>query len=192
MESHRLSQYRTLRNFDRTPEPEGCEQKCPSASLFVLQEHDASTLHYDLRIEVDGVLVSWAIPKGLSLDPRQKRLAIRTEDYPIEYAEFEGVIPDGEFGAGAVIVWDSGTYRPLSESPVSESLAAGRVDIWLEGEKIRGGFALIHACLGGSENNWLVNKLQDECADKRRNPAHNEPRSVISGRTIEDIVAPRA
>jgi bifunctional non-homologous end joining protein LigD len=112
-------------------------------SRFVIHQHDATTLHYDFRLEVDGVLRSWAVPKGPSLDPRQKRLAVQVDDHSLSYADFEGVIDEGAYGAGAVIVWDAGTYRPLDgERTMSEALDAGHATFWLEGEKLHGGFTL--------------------------------------------------
>ena len=159
--------------------------------LFVIQKHDASTLHYDFRLEVDGVLKSWAVPKGPSTNPRERRLAVPTEDHPMEYADFEGVIPEGEYGGGTVLLWDRGTYRNLraeGDKPVSmsEALAEGRVAVWLEGKKLRGGYALIRT--GKSDDaRWLLIKMKDEEADARRNPVGAEPKSVLTGRTLEEI-----
>jgi len=158
--------------------------------IFVVHKHDASHLHYDFRLEVGGVLKSWAVPKGPSTDPRQKRLAIAVEDHPLAYADFEGAIPQGEYGAGTVIVWDTGLYRNIKTDergrPVSmaKALREGSVEVWLEGEKIRGGYALVRTELGGDDGNWLLIKMKDECADARRNPVSTAPRSVLSGRTI--------
>lgn len=161
----------------------------------MIQEHAASSRHFDLRVEVDGVLASWAVPKGLSTDPREQRLAIRTEDHPLAYADFEGHVPEGEYGAGEVIVWDIGLYRNLTqddqgdERPVAAAIEAGHLKVWLEGDKLRGGFALTHARIGGDENNWLVTKLDDEGADARRRPASTQPESVLSGHTVDDLTA---
>jgi DNA ligase D-like protein (predicted 3'-phosphoesterase) len=157
----------------------------------VIQQHDATTLHYDFRLEAAGVLKSWAVPKGPSTNPRDKRLAMPTEDHPLEYASFEGVIPEGEYGAGPVIVWDAGTYRNLTEKdgeeiPVERAVEAGHVTIWLEGEKLKGGYALTRIG-GGKKPRWLMVKMDDEHADARRNPVKTQPQSVISGRTIEDM-----
>jgi DNA ligase D-like protein (predicted 3'-phosphoesterase) len=142
-------------------------------------------------LEVDGVLKSWAVPKGPSLDPREKRLAVRTEDHPLDYADFEGVIPTGEYGAGTVIVWDIGTYRNLKEKkgkPVSmaEALREGHASVWLEGKKLRGGYALTRFRKNKDEN-WLLVKMNDDQADARRRPLSTQPESAISGRTIEEV-----
>jgi len=185
-------EYRSKRNFDRTDEPRGSSRRHSSKQpQFVIQKHDASTLHYDFRIEAGGVLKSWAVPKGPSTDPAEKRLAIPTEDHPLEYADFEGVIPDGEYGAGTVMVWDRGPYRNKTEKdgeiqPVEKALAAGHLLIELEGEKISGGYAL-HRTGSGDGSRWLLIKVDDEHADARRNPVSTEPKSVKSGRTIEQI-----
>jgi len=162
--------------------------------IFVIQKHAASSLHYDFRLEIDGVLVSWAVPKGPSTDPRVKRLAVRTEDHPLDYADFEGKIPKGEYGAGAVIVWDRGPYRNLMAEKkdaldMAQSLEAGHVEVWLEGEKLQGGFALIHAEPGGDEKNWLLVKIKDAEADARRNPVGTEPDSILSGKSVKDVAA---
>ncbi len=156
----------------------------------MIQKHAASTLHYDFRLEVDAVLKSWAVPKGPSLDPRQKRLAVPTEDHPMDYAQFEGVIPEGEYGAGTVIVWDIGTYRNLKEKdggevPLVHCLENGHVMVWLEGKKLRGGYALIRT--SGKDKRWLLIKMADEHADRERDVVKEEPQSVLSGRTLEDV-----
>jgi DNA ligase D-like protein (predicted 3'-phosphoesterase) len=153
---------------------------------FVIQKHDASTLHYDFRLEVDGTLRSWAVPKGLSTDPREKRLAVEVEDHPLDYADFEGVIGEG-YGSGAVIVWDEGTYRNLDEErSMGEALDEGHAKIWLEGEKLRGGWTL-HRTNAGAKPQWLLIKRRDEGADARRNPQSTQPRSVKTGRTVEEV-----
>ncbi|MGB5192904.1 MAG: DNA polymerase ligase N-terminal domain-containing protein [Polyangiales bacterium] len=161
--------------------------------IFVVQQHDASTLHFDFRIEVDGVLKSWAVPKGPSTDPRDKRLAVQTEDHPLEYADFEGAIPEDEYGGGTVIVWDTGPYESITEDEegnevsISKALDDGLAEVWLEGRKLRGGYALVHTKTGGDAKNWLLVKMEDEGADARRNPVSTERRSVLSGRTLKDI-----
>jgi DNA ligase D-like protein (predicted 3'-phosphoesterase) len=190
-----LGAYREKRDFSRTSEPDGADdsQSPPNASSaprFVIQKHDASTLHYDFRLEVDGALKSWAVPKGPSTDPREKRLAIATEDHPLDYAGFEGVIPDGEYGAGAVLVWDSGTYENITRKddavrPMAESLAAGHVLVRLSGEKISGGYALQR--IDDENDEWLLIKMDDDAADARRNPVSTEPASVATGRSLEEI-----
>jgi DNA ligase D-like protein (predicted 3'-phosphoesterase) len=158
----------------------------PSPPRFVIQKHAASTLHYDFRLEVDGVLKSWAVPKGPSLDPRQKRLAVQVEDHGLDYFDFEGVHEEG-YGAGAVIVWDWGRYRSLDpdRSP-AEMIAAGHVKIWLEGEKLTGGWT-VQRTRAGDKPQWLMIKRRDEGADARRHPERTQPESVKSGATIEEL-----
>ena len=159
-----------------------------AAPRFVIQKHDATTLHYDFRLEVDGALRSWAVPKGPSTDPREKRLAVQVEDHTIEHGDFEGVIGGGR-GSGAVIVWDAGTYRNLDEErSMAEALDAGHAKVWLEGEKLTGGWTL-QRTHGGSKPQWLLIKRDDAGADARRNPQRTQPESVRSGRTIEEVAA---
>jgi DNA ligase D-like protein (predicted 3'-phosphoesterase) len=155
------------------------------APIFVIQKHDATSLHYDFRLEVDGVLKSWAVPKGPSTDPRDRRLAMEVEDHGIDYADFEGVIGEG-YGAGAVIVWDSGTYDNLSDEPMGQALEHGAARVWLHGRKLRGGYTL-RRWAGGSKPKWLLIKRRDEEADARRDPVRSEPGSVLTGRTIEEV-----
>ncbi len=187
-----LSEYRKKRDFSRTSEPQGKEEKRPGNPIFVVHKHDATTLHYDFRLEVDGVLVSWAIPKGPSMNPRETRLAIPTEDHPLEYADFEGIIPADEYGGGTVLIWDQGEFRNLREGgdephSMAESVEAGKVEVWLEGKKLQGGFALIRTGYGRNKNGWLLKKMDDEKADAHRNPVSSEPNSVVSGRSLEEI-----
>jgi DNA ligase D-like protein (predicted 3'-phosphoesterase) len=191
-----LEEYREKRDFRQTDEPRGEDGSDPAEDpVFVVQKHDASSLHYDVRLEVDGVLASWAVPKGPSTDPREKRLAIRTEDHPLAYAEFEGVIPEGEYGGGTVLVWDAGTFRNLrtdeddEEIPLRECLEEGQVEVWLRGEKISGGYALVRTDADDDGERWLLVKMDDDQADARRNPVSTEPASVLSGRDLEDIRA---
>ncbi len=189
--SNPLREYRGKRDFDATPEPSGEGGPTGGKPRFVVQKHDASTLHYDFRLEAGGVLKSWAVPKGPSTDPRVKRLAVPVEDHPLSYIDFEGVIPEGKYGAGTVMVWDRGTYRNLKEEggeevPVEESIERGHVTVWLEGEKLRGGYALIRTGRGG-EARWLLIKMRDGEADARRNPVSTEPDSVLTGRSMEEI-----
>jgi DNA ligase D-like protein (predicted 3'-phosphoesterase) len=191
----RLQRYREKRKPSRTPEP-GLEQgpeKAPrrprGQARFVIQKHAASSLHYDFRLEVDGTLRSWAVPKGPSTDPRVKRLAVEVEDHPLEYADFEGRIGTGNYGAGAVIVWDAGTYRNLDDDhSMAEAIDAGHVKFWLEGEKLTGGWTL-QRTRGGAKPQWLLIKRRDEHADARRQPENTQPESVKSGRTLEEIAA---
>lgn len=187
-----LEEYRKKRDFSKTAEPHGHEGEGGERPRFVVQKHDASHLHYDVRLEVEGVLKSWAVPKGPSTDPHEKRLAIPTEDHPLAYIDFEGVIPEGEYGAGTVMVWDIGTYRNLrqekGEEPVSmaRSIDEGKVEVWLDGKKLKGGFALIRTGKSG-EKRWLFFKMDDTEADARRNPTVTEPDSALSGRSMEEI-----
>lgn len=188
----RLEEYRSKRDPTSTPEPVD-EGGAGAASRFVVQKHDASSLHYDFRLEVDGVLKSWAVPKGPSTDPSEKRLALPTEDHPVDYIDFEGVIPEGEYGAGRVIVWDTGRYENETTEdgePVemADAVDSGHVSVRLEGEKISGGYALTKTG-SGDEARWLLVKKDDDEADARRNPTSTEPESVISDRTIEQIEA---
>ncbi|MFW5972600.1 MAG: DNA polymerase ligase N-terminal domain-containing protein [Bacteroidota bacterium] len=184
-----LSEYRKKRDLSRSPEPgDGRERK--AEQRFVIQKHAARSLHYDFRIEVGGVLASWAIPKGPSTDKRVQRLAIHVEDHPADYIDFEGVIPEGEYGAGAVIVWDTGPYRNLMEEKekprsIEESIESGHAELWLDGEKLEGGFSLVR--INKEKDHWLLSKMDDEHADARRNPVSTEPESVLSGKTIEDL-----
>ena len=154
---------------------------------FVIQKHDATTLHYDFRLEVGRVMRSWAVPKGPSTDPRDKRLAMEVEDHPMSWNEFEGVIASG-YGKGTVIVWDRGTYRNLRDVPMHEALAHGHASFWLEGEKLRGGWSL-RRTHEGAKPKWLLVKRRDEEADARRRPTSTQPESVVSGRTIEEVAA---
>ena len=189
-----LDRYRNRRDFSRSPEPRGeSGWKKRGNPVFVVQQHAASTLHFDFRLEIDGVLVSWAVPKGPSTNPADKRLAVRTEDHPLEYADFEGTIPAGEYGGGRVIVWDAGPFRNLKAGddgeavPLGECLENGQIEVWLEGRKIRGGYALVHSRLGGDDANWLLVKMRDAGADARRNPVSTQPESVLSGRTVDEV-----
>lgn len=188
-----LQRYRAKRDATRTNEPGVRPQRRSRARArkttprFVIQKHDASRLHYDFRLEVDGTMRSWAVPKGPSTDPREKRLAVEVEDHPLEYADFEGVIGEGNYGAGAVIVWDEGTYQNLDETrSVAEAIEAGHVKIWLEGEKLRGGWTL-QRTHNGAKPQWLMIKRRDEEADARRRPQSTQPKSVKTGRTVEQV-----
>lgn len=191
-----LAEYRKKRDFSRTKEPSGSKsrggKKKSKSPIFVIQEHDASRLHYDFRLEIDGVLKSWAVPKGPSTDPKDRRLAMPTEDHPMEYADFEGVIPTGEYGGGTVMVWDRGTYRNLRQdkdgahASMKESYDDGKIEVWLDGEKLHGGYALIRTG-SGKDLRWLLLKMKDDEADARRNPVHTEVKSAKSGRTLEEI-----
>lgn len=189
----KLRDYRAKRDFSRTGEP-AAGGAAGDGPIFVIQEHSASHHHFDFRLEVEGVLVSFALPKGPSLDPSERRLAVRTEDHPLAYADFEGTIPEGAYGAGTVIVWDRGPYENVSEKDgqaltMPEALAKGHVRVRLFGRKLTGVFSLVHARLGGEDRNWLILKEQGEGADARRRPATTQPESVASGRTLAEVAA---
>jgi DNA ligase D-like protein (predicted 3'-phosphoesterase) len=182
-----LAEYRSKRDPAKSGEPAGRRHGRRRGRRFVVQRHDASTLHFDFRLQVDDVLVSWSVPKGPSLDPRDKRLAVRTEDHPLDYARFEGRIPDGQYGAGTVVVWDTGTYRNLTEHrgksvSMPDAVDRGHLVVWLDGHKLRGAFALTKAHLHGGDQ-WLLVKMDDEGADRRRKPATTQLESVLTGRT---------
>lgn len=197
-----LRAYREKRDFDRTAEPAGGEVP-PNRDmpLFTIQKHAASALHYDLRLEVDGVLKSWAVPKGPSLDPADKRLAVRVEDHPLDYATFEGTIPEGEYGAGTVLLWDSGWWEPDAAwaaevaggkpgaagtlSP-EESLAKGELKFILHGEKLSGSWVVVQM-KGRGPKNWLLLKHKDDSARPGSDITVERPESVASGRTLEQI-----
>jgi DNA ligase D-like protein (predicted 3'-phosphoesterase) len=196
----RLSDYERKRDFSKTKEPSGNRKSKGKSKArrrhprFTIQKHSATSLHYDLRLEVDGVLASWAVPKGPSLDPRDKRLAMRTEDHPMDYLEFEGVIPKGEYGGGPVIVWDRGVFQNISETrrgepmDLSEAIEKGDVKVLMLGEKIRGAYALVRTSKPGEREQWLLIKKRDEGADARRRPTSSQPESVLTGRTIEQVL----
>ena len=150
---------------------------------FVIQQHDARAMHWDFRLEAGGVLKSWAVPKGPSFDPSKMQMAIHVEDHPLDYAGFEGTIPPRQYGAGTVIVWDRGSYRPLGDKPVEQAIEDGHLSFWLEGEKLRGGWTLQRA----EGSRWLLVKRRDEEADARRRPTSTHPESVVSGRTIDQV-----
>jgi bifunctional non-homologous end joining protein LigD len=187
-----LDVYRSRRDFARTPEPRGDLTSGTGAARFVVQRHRASRLHYDLRFEIDGVLVSWAVPKGPTLDPRARRLAMHVEDHPIEYLHFEGVIPAGEYGGGDVIVWDTGTWEPVKTEDPRGAVDAGELHVEVHGQKLRGRLVLERregrddAHDGGEP--WMLLHKRDEHAVAGWDPEEH-PRSVLSGRTDEQVEA---
>lgn len=189
-----LADYRAKRDFSRTEEPAGGDAPLSDRTRFVVQKHQARALHYDLRLEVDGVLKSWAVPKGPSPDPSVKRLAMPTEDHPLEYAEFEGTIPEGEYGGGAVIIWDRGIYWNLraakaegeGRATMAASLEEGHAEVWFEGEKLEGAYALIRTG-GGDRPRWLLIKMKDSKAEPGRDLTAERPESVVTGRTLEEV-----
>jgi len=184
-----LKEYRKKRHFEKTPEPEGGVQGSGDR-VFVVQKHAATRLHYDLRLELDGVLKSWAVPKGPSMNPADKRLAIQVEDHPFEYRKFEGSIPKGEYGGGEVIVWDEGTYAPEGHLSAHEQLAKGDFKFQLHGEKLRGSFVLVRLRTQKNKNEWLLIKHRDSFADPNWD-AEQHAESVVTGRTLEDIAEGR-
>jgi bifunctional non-homologous end joining protein LigD len=184
-----LEEYRDKRNFDVTEEPKGARPRAnSSALLYVIQKHQASQLHYDFRLEWRGVLLSWAVPKGPSLDPAVKRLATHVEDHPLEYGNFEGVIPEGEYGGGTVMLWDRGTWTP--EVPdVDAALEKGDLKFTLSGEKLRGSWVLVRTKLGygGSKKpQWLLIKHRDRYASTD-DILTEKPRSVLTNRLLAQI-----
>ena len=188
-----LTKYRAKRDFTVSPEPTGDalvrRLKKSKEPIFVVQKHNASHLHYDLRLQIGNVLTSWAIPKGPSLNPSIKRLAVETEDHPLDYAYFEGVIPEG-YGAGVVMVWDLGTYESLKDESMKTSYKNGRIEVHLKGEKLEGNFALVRTGYGkgeGAKKNWLLIKMKDDFAHGRKNPVSSKNKSVLSGRTTMQI-----
>lgn len=184
-----LKEYRKKRDFEITPEPAGRSDGQPpsgEALAYVIQKHQASHLHYDFRLEWNGVLLSWAVPKGPSLDPSVKRLAMQVEDHPLEYGDFEGVIPEGEYGGGTVMVWDHGTWTP--EAPdVNAALEKGDLKFTLHGAKLKGSWVLVRTRgFGGKRNSWLLIKHRDPFASTK-DVTVEEPRSAVTGRLLADI-----
>lgn len=196
-----LDRYRRRRDFSKTPEPAGHPGGGPGPQdggpSFVVQIHDASTLHFDFRLEADGVLKSWAVPKGPSDDPHDKRLAMPTEDHPLDYRAFEGGIGRGEYGAGTVIVWDEGTYENLTEDrrgrpvPLAEGVERGHVSFRLAGHKLHGGYSLtrFRGPHDGGREAWLLVKRADPQAGRRPTPDPHRARSALSGRTLGQMRA---
>jgi bifunctional non-homologous end joining protein LigD len=196
-----LEEYREKRDFKRTPEPPPKKVVSTGPLTFVVQKHRARQLHYDFRLEVDGVLKSWSVPKGPSFDPEARHLAVMVDDHPLEYSTFEGIIPKGEYGAGEVIVWDSGTYSPdeggqflfddraAAEEQMRRGLKEGKLSFFLRGSKLKGSWTLVK--MQRKENDWLLIKHRDEYAGPGSDILKEE-KSVISGRTVEDVRAERS
>jgi bifunctional non-homologous end joining protein LigD len=189
-----LSLYKKKRHFNETPEPEGKEKSSASSLRFVIQKHDASHLHYDLRLEMEGVLKSWAVPKGPSLNPEDKRLAMMVEDHPYDYRNFEGIIPEGNYGAGTVIVWDEGTYEPLDgeglsvkeqEKMLLKQLRAGSLKFIMQGKKLKGEFTLFKLRREGDEKSWILLKKNDKHASDTDIRLKNK--SIKSGKTLAQV-----
>jgi bifunctional non-homologous end joining protein LigD len=194
--SAKLAKYRSMRDFSRTAEPGGDHPTAepggdhPTAEpghSFVVQQHAARRMHYDFRLELDGVLLSWSVPKGPSLSPAERRLAVRTEDHPLDYAGFEGKIPEGQYGSGTVVVWDRGTWQP--EGDARAAITRGRLTFTLHGEKLRGRWHLIRLPPAGKAENWLLFKGRDGAANDEIDILAAEPASVLSGRTLDEIAS---
>jgi bifunctional non-homologous end joining protein LigD len=190
-----LAEYKRKRDFSKTPEPAGAPAGPPAgARRFVVQRHRARRLHYDFRLEIDGVLVSWAVPKGPTLDPAARHMAVHVEDHPVEYFDFEGVIPAGEYGGGDVIVWDNGVWEPHGTDDPGAAVAAGELHLDLYGQKLRGRFVLVRRARrngdagGAGKEQWLLLHKRDEHAVPGWDPEEH-PRSVLSGRTNEQVKA---
>jgi len=188
-----IKEYRLKRAFNQTPEPRG-GKPLENELHFVVQKHDASRLHYDFRLEMEGVLKSWAIPKGPSLNPEDRRLAIQVEDHPYDYKDFEGIIPQGNYGAGTVIIWDKGTYEPLesysskkeAEKNLLKQMQAGSIKFRLNGKKLKGEFALVHIKSNSKgDQTWLLIKHRDVYASS--DDVTKRDKSVISGKTIRQL-----
>ncbi|MFM2369898.1 MAG: hypothetical protein RL619_2211 [Bacteroidota bacterium] len=186
-----LNKYNQKRNFNFTAEPEGAVKKSITELVFVVQKHAASNLHYDFRLEMDGVLKSWVIPKGPSMNPADKRLAIMVEDHPYDYQDFEGIIPDGNYGAGTVMIWDNGTYTLADEEgaenvekKLKSDLEKGHLSFILNGKKLKGEFALVELKTK-QENSWLLIKKNDQYASD--NDVLDQDKSVISNMTLEGL-----
>ena len=178
--------YRRKLRFEVTPEPapKSSRRRAKGPPRFMVHKHDARRLHYDLRLEMDGALASWAVPKGPSYDPSERRLAVETEDHPLEYGEFEGRIPEGEYGAGDTLVWDRGTYETEPPGRASEMRQKGHLDVVLHGEKLRGRWHLVRTRRAGGKQGWLLFKGKDELAAAARDIVAERPESVVSGRRV--------
>jgi bifunctional non-homologous end joining protein LigD len=177
-----LTEYKKKRKFDKTPEPGPKEKRTRTGRMFVIQKHRATQLHYDFRLEVDGVLKSWAVPKGPSLDPSVKRLAMQVEDHPVDYAKFEGVIPEDEYGGGTVMVWDYGTYKPENATDVSQALKRGELKFSLNGKKLKGSWVLVRT----RERQWLLLKHRDYYTTEEE-VTEIAPASILTRRTLAEI-----
>ncbi|WP_308005215.1 DNA polymerase ligase N-terminal domain-containing protein [uncultured Chryseobacterium sp.] len=187
-----LKDYNQKRKFDETSEPKGKTKKSKEQLIFVIQRHAASRLHYDFRLEMDGVLKSWAVPKGPSLDPKDKRLAMMVEDHPYDYKDFEGNIPEGNYGAGQVEIWDSGTYEPLDnhsklsdEKELLKELHAGSLKFILHGKKLKGEFALVKM-KNTEENSWLLIKHKDDFAESDYDAEENTAKNSQVTKFLEE------
>ena len=187
-----LDKYKKMRDFGETPEPAGRTKKLGKGPIFVIQKHQASHLHYDFRLEMEGVLKSWSVPKGPSYNPTTKRLAMMTEDHPYDYAAFEGVIPAGQYGGGNVIIWDQGEWEFIEpgNDPV-KALKSGKLTFRLHGKKMFGEWALVRISgrgrSGDKGNEWLLLKHRDQFANEEIDVTQVAPRSVVSNRLVEEV-----
>ncbi len=177
-----LTEYKKRRRFSKTPEPGPEKKRSELGRVFVVQKHRATQLHYDFRLESQGVLKSWAVPKGPSLDPAVKRLAMQVEDHPVDYAGFEGVIPVGEYGGGTVMIWDYGVYAPENSKSVSKALAKGELKFAVLGKKLKGSFALVRT----DGRRWLLIKHRDRYASSEE-ITEKAPVSALTKRTLAEI-----
>ncbi len=177
-----LAEYKKKRSFDKTPEPGPKEKRTRTGRMFVIQKHRASQLHYDFRLEVDGVLKSWAVPKGPSLDPSVKRLAMQVEDHPVDYAKFEGVIPEGEYGGGTVMVWDYGTYKPEGDLDPIDALEKGDFKFELDGATLKGSWVLVRT----RNRQWLLIKHRDYYTTTEE-VTELAPVSILTRRSLAEI-----
>ena len=189
-----MKSYNEKRDFNKTKEPKDePSAKKNDKPIFVIQKHNATNLHYDFRLEIHNTLKSWSVPKGPSTDPSVKRMAIPTEDHPLAYADFEGTIPEGEYGGGTVMIWDTGTIESNKKDEegnilsLEESFDNGSIEVTLKGKKLKGGFNLVEMKGGRMKGNWLLMKQDDEEADARRNPVSTEANSAVTGRSLEQI-----
>jgi bifunctional non-homologous end joining protein LigD len=191
-----LAEYKRKRDFSKTAEPEGKPMQTRGRGLhFVVQKHAASHLHYDFRLELDGVMKSWAVPKGPSYDPSVKRLAMEVEDHPIEYNTFEGTIPKGQYGGGTVMLWDRGTYEPEAgggEDTLREGYKRGDLKFVMHGERLLGGWVLVRLKRPGTRSQWLLIKHRDEYATSKVDVTEAVQTSVTTGRTMEEIASGRS
>lgn len=190
-----LSTYQRKRDFTRTPEPRGKARRSGKALQYVIQKHDASHLHFDLRLELDGVMKSWAVPKGPSNDPSVKRLAMQVEDHPIDYNTFEGTIPEGEYGGGTVMLWDRGTYEPVEpgddpEDALRKAYRKGDFKFRLHGKRLKGEWVLVRMRRGSpAKPQWLLIKHRDRYASAQNDPVERYQRSVVSRRSMAGIAS---
>ncbi len=186
--SYDINTYEEMRDTTSSGEPSVHLTSDHPNNVFCFQKHDAQSLHYDFRLACEGVLKSWAVPKGPSTNPKVKRLAVRTEDHPMDYVDFEGIIPEGNYGAGTVLLWEKGTFHFIEDKKsrtLSEGLENGHFKIFMEGEKIKGGYAMTR--IDKEKEHWLLVKMDDDFADARRNPVNTQTQSVKSGKNLKDL-----